>query len=299
MELPSLSDFLSSVMVEGSGSKNTQASYARDLEVFYDFVITTRSEVVNFSQLKLQNFCTKRGLGRRSQARMISTLRSYFRYLQRQGIIKDIPKLEITQHTRTLPETLSEAEIDVLLKACQRTDGNEYRAIRNKAVLVILYATGCRVTELCTLDLMDAQLDMRLLKITGKGSKQRLVPLISTAADALKDYLEIRMHLSAPTEKSLIVNDRGHRPSRIDIFRWLKRWSLDAGFSKNVSPHKLRHTCATQLLKEGVDLRTIQTLLGHASIATTEIYTKIDSGDLKDAVSQFHPLSGVRPQKDV
>jgi integrase/recombinase XerD len=138
---------------------------------------------------------------------------------------------------------------------------------------------------------MDAQLDMRLLKVTGKGSKQRMVPLISKAADALKNYLDMRVNLAQPTEKSLIVNDRGHRPSRIDIFRWLKRWSLDAGFLKNVSPHKLRHTCATQLLKEGVDLRTIQTLLGHASIATTEIYTKIESSDLKDAVQQFHPLS--------
>jgi integrase/recombinase XerD len=160
-------------------------------------------------------------------------------------------------------------------------------------VLTLLYATGCRVSELCEANLADVQLDTRIMKITGKGSKERLVPLVTSAVTALNEYLEKRLNLADATERSLIVNDRGHRPSRIDLFRWLKRWSLAAGFKKNVSPHKLRHACATQLLKEGVDLRSIQTLLGHASIATTEIYTKVENSDLTETVKKHHPLSEI------
>jgi integrase/recombinase XerD len=154
-----------------------------------------------------------------------------------------------------------------------------------------LYATGCRVSELCESNISDVQLDARIIKITGKGSKERLVPLVTEAAEALSEYLKIRLSLTEMSERSLIVNDRGHRPSRIDIFRWLKRWSQQAGFKKNVSPHKLRHACATQLLKGGADLRSIQTLLGHASISTTEVYTKVENADLSETIKKYHPLS--------
>ncbi|MDZ4677440.1 MAG: tyrosine-type recombinase/integrase [Oligoflexia bacterium] len=290
MELPNLTDFLTSVLVEKSGSKNTQSSYARDLNLFGEFINETNARVDNFSQIKFQTYCTKKGLGRRSQARVISTLRSYFRYLQRQGLIKEVPKLEITEHIRTLPETLTEEQIKSLMRSAT-TEKDEYRQLRNKAVLTLLYATGCRVSELCALDMVDVQLDLRVMRISGKGAKQRVVPLVTVAIEALNEYLNIRLNMVDPSEKSLIANDRGHRPSRIDIFRWLKRWSLEAGFKKNVSPHKLRHACATQLLREGVDLRSIQTLLGHASIATTEIYTKVENSDLKETIDQHHPLS--------
>jgi integrase/recombinase XerD len=291
MELPYLDDFLTSVLVEKSGSRHTQKSYARDLSLFGDFLKHTNCQWANFPQSRFHTYCNSKGLGRRSQARVISTLRSYFKYLLRQGKIKTIPKLEIIQHTRALPETLSDEQIQTLMKACQSSEKNSYRAARNKAVLALLYGTGCRVSELCATDLGDLQLDLRVLKISGKGSKERMVPLVTKVTETLNEYLEQRMHLSHPTEKSLIVNDRGNRPSRIDIFRWLKRWSQEAGFKKNISPHKLRHTCATQLLREGVDLRSIQTLLGHASIATTEIYTKIENSDLEETVRKHHPLS--------
>ncbi len=291
MDLPFLNEFLTSVLVEKSGSKHTQNSYAHDLELFAEFLKLTNSRTFEFSQTKLHAFCNSKHLGRRSQARVISTLRSYFKYLQRQGRIKVIPKLEIIQHVRTLPETLSDAQIQILLKASQSSEKNEYRSLRNKVALMLLYGTGCRVTELCSIDLADLQLDLRNLRISGKGSKERVVPVVTEVMEALGEYLKIRQFLAEPIEKSLIVNDRGHRPSRIDIFRWLKRWSVEAGFKKNVSPHKLRHACATQLLREGVDLRSIQTLLGHSSIATTEIYTKVENSDLEEAVQKFHPLA--------
>ena len=292
MKLPLLDEFLTSVLVEKSGSKHTQKSYAHDLTLFSAFLgHMAVSDVTRFPQSQFLTFCTNKGLGRRSQARVISTLRSYFKYLQRQGKIKDLPELEIIQHTRALPETLTSEEIQLLLKACVSCEKNEYRAMRNKLVLTLLYATGCRVSELCEANLNDVHLDTRQMHITGKGSKERIVPLVTQAAEVLGEYLTMRMHLADPIEKSLIVNDRGHRPSRIDIFRWLQKWSYAAGFKKNVSPHKLRHACATQLLKEGVDLRSIQTLLGHASIATTEIYTKIENSDLVETVNKFHPLS--------
>ena len=297
MELPRLNEFLTSVLVEKSGSKHTQKSYQRDLALFLDFLVAQSFRVTHFSQVKLHQYCTTLGLGKRSQARIVSTLRSYFKFLQRHGDIKDVPTLEIIEHTRTLPETLSDDQIQLLLKACQATEENPYLVLRNQAALTLLYATGCRVTELCTVNLADVQLDLRLMRISGKGSKQRVVPLVTEAAEILNQYLEVRVHLSHPLEKSLIVNDRGNRPSRIDIFRWLKRWSQTAGFSKNVSPHKLRHACATHLLRAGVDLRSIQTLLGHASIATTEIYTKIENSDLEKVVRENHPLSDERPLK--
>jgi integrase/recombinase XerD len=292
MLLPLLDEFLTSVLVEKSGSKHTQKSYAHDLSLFSSFMDgQSTADVTKFSQSRFQTYCTDKGLGRRSQARLISTLRSYFKFLQRQGKIKDVPPLEIIQHTRALPETLNAEEIQLLLTACQASEKNEYRSTRNKLVLTLLYATGCRVSELCEANLNDVHLDTRQMHITGKGSKERIVPLVTQAAEVLNEYLAIRLNMAEPIEKSLIVNDRGHRPSRIDIFRWLQKWSYSAGFKKNVSPHKLRHACATQLLREGVDLRSIQTLLGHASIATTEIYTKVENSDLVDAVNKFHPLS--------
>lgn len=290
MQLPFLNEFLGSVFVEGSGSKHTQKSYARDLSVFSDFLSSSKGQLTKFQQNHLGSYCTKLGLSRRSQARIISALRSYFRYLQRQGHIKEIPKLEIVQHTRSLPQVVSDDEIQQLLLACDTSEDDEKLKLRNKAVLSLLYATGCRVSELCTLNLSDLQMDLRILKVTGKGSKQRMVPLVTKAIESLNAYLKVRLDLSDPTERALIVNDRGHRPSRVDVFRWLKKWSKFAGFSKNVSPHMLRHACATHLLRGGVDLRTIQSLLGHANIATTEIYTKIENPDLHEAISNFHPL---------
>ncbi len=291
MGLPHLDDFLTSILVERSGSTHTQKSYARDLALFSDFLKGQSGDITRFSQSNFHGYCNSKDLGRRSQARVISTLRSYFRYLVRHGHIKEMPVLEIIQHTRTLPETLSDEQIQLLLKCASTDEKSEPLAIRNKVVLTLLYATGCRVSELCDANISDIHLDTRLLKITGKGSKERMVPLVTQAAEALAEYLRIRMSLTEISERSLIVNDRGHRPSRIDIFRWLKRWSLLAGFKRNVSPHKLRHACATQLLKEGVDLRSIQTLLGHASIATTEVYTKVENSDLTESVKKYHPLS--------
>jgi integrase/recombinase XerD len=291
MTLPMLDEFLTSVLVEKSGSTHTQKSYARDLNLFTEFLKGQSGDITKFSQDRFHSYCNARELGRRSQARVISTLRSYFRYLLRQGLIKEMPHLEILQHTRTLPETLSFEQISALLVSCVADEKSEGRAARNKAVLTLLFATGCRVSELCDANLSDVQLDARVMKITGKGSKERMVPLVTQAAEALSEYLKVRLNLADISERSLFVNDRGNRPSRIDIFRWLKRWSLRAGFKKNVSPHKLRHACATQLLKEGVDLRSIQTLLGHASIATTEVYTKVENSDLDEVVKKYHPLS--------
>lgn len=291
MELPYLPEFLTSVLVEKSGSKHTQNSYARDLKLFGEFLKKSNSRIESFPQNKLNSFCNTRKLSKRSQARVVSTLRSYYRYLQRQGYIRELPHLEITEHARPLPESLTADEMDRLLKACQETEGNEDRALRNDTVLTVMFATGCRVSELCDLDISDVQMDTRLMKIKGKGAKERMVPLVTSAAEKLEKYLERRVHLAQPSEKSLFVNDRGNRPSRIDIFRWLKKWSQSAGFEKNISPHKLRHTCATHLLREGVDLRTIQTLLGHSSISTTEIYTKVENRDMTEAVLKHHPLS--------
>lgn len=289
--LPYIDEFLTSVLVERSGSIHTQKSYARDLKLFSEFLKASNSRIENFPQNKLMTFCNQKDLSKRSQARVVSALRSYYRFLQRQGLIREMPKLEITEHARPLPEALSNEEVDSLIRVAKESEDNDHRALRNLVVLGILFGTGCRVSELCSINVSDLQLDLRTIKIKGKGGKERLVPMVSKLAQQITDYLKVRIHLTSPIEKSLIVNDRGNRPSRIDIFRWLKKWSTAAGFKKNISPHKLRHTCATQLLREGVDLRSIQALLGHSNIATTEIYTRVDNRDLADTVRNHHPLS--------
>ncbi len=161
-----------------------------------------------------------------------------------------------------------------------------------------MYGLGCRVTELIQLNLSDIYEIEKYIKVLGKGGKERLVPLNDFLVDSLKDYItNVRALIYKPNSHSptdtnyLIVNDRGHRPSRVDIWRWLVDWSKSAGFEKAISPHQFRHGCATALLDGGADLRSIQLLLGHTSIKTTQIYTSVSASHLKSTVDQCHPLS--------
>jgi integrase/recombinase XerD len=155
------------------------------------------------------------------------------------------------------------------------------------------------VTELIGLNTSDFNQTERWVKVLGKGNKERLVPLTEVLADHLTHYLkEIRPHLIKESSPAIFINDRGHRPSRVDIWRWLAAWSHKAGFAEPVSPHRFRHGCATALLESGADLRSIQLLLGHASIQTTQIYTNVTTGTIAKTVDEHHPLSEVRPRLD-
>lgn len=290
--LPRVEEFIANLLMERSGSVHTQNSYLHDLNLFSDFLKETNRNVDDFAVEGFLRFCTTRGVGRRSQARALSAIRGYLKYLVQIGEIKVAPHIQLPKYTRPLPKVPNGEAIEKLYKACEEDDPN--RTLRNKLVLTLLYGTGCRVSELCALDLVDVYLDQAVIELKGKGAKNRRVPLTQNVLTILRDYLDnARPALAAATEgMALIINDRKHRPSRVDIFRWLKKWSQTAELAEIVTPHQLRHACATHLLEGGADLRAIQTLLGHSNISTTQVYTHVEGSALRRMVQEHHPLAG-------
>lgn len=270
-------------------SQNTVMAYRRDLELFEAF----KKKHKDISQI--YEYMKKRGLSTRSQARVISSLRTYFKFCERQG--QKVPELQSLRPPKvktSLPKALSFKDYQALVNASQVEDS--YRSARNQMVLMMLYGLGCRVTELIGLDLQDYHQTEAWLKVLGKGNKERIVPLTENLNSELRIYIkDVRPHLIRGTEKTILVNDRGRRPSRVDIWRWLKAWSAKAGFEDVISPHQFRHGCATALLEAGADLRSIQVLLGHSSIQTTQIYTNVSTGRMQRTLDEHHPLADLSP----
>jgi len=274
-------------------SQNTVMAYRRDLELYQEFQETGR-EIGRFYE-----FMKAKQLSTRSQARVISSLRTYFRFIESHG--EKAPELRELRPPRVkpgLPKPLTVTDFHKLFEACRTED--VYRSARNQITLLMLFGLGCRVSELVGLDLHDFNPTDNWLKVVGKGGKERLIPLSGNLSDELKVYVkEVRSHLAKNEEKAILINDRGHRPSRVDVWRWLAAWSARAGFEEPIGPHQFRHGCATALLESGADLRTIQVLLGHSSLQTTQIYASVTSHKLQDEVDKNHPLSGARPLEDV
>ena len=266
-------------------SRNTVMAYRRDLEL-YDEYMKESSDIPGFYL-----FMKKRKLSPRSQARVISSLRTYFKFIESRG--KAAPELRELRAPKVkvgLPKVLTPGEFKRLYEACEVPD--LVRTARNKITLLMLYGLGCRVSELINLNLQDYHETDSWLSVIGKGNKERAVPLTEQLAGEVKAYLEgARPKLVREKTSSILINDRGHRPSRVDIWRWLAAWSLKAGFDEPVNPHRFRHGCATALLEAGADLRSIQMLLGHASIQTTQIYTSVTTKNLTDTIDKHHPLS--------
>lgn len=269
-------------------SLNTIMAYRRDLELYRDFGKTGHSIPAFYEYMKNQNLST------RSQARVISSLRTYFKFCQNRGFSAgELRELRPPKVKAALPKGLSLEDFNLLLKASEVAGGE--RGERNRITLYLLFGLGCRVSELIALNLEDINETDQWIKILGKGNKERLVPLTETLCLELRKYLtEARPHLVREATNSILINDRGHRPSRVDIWRWLAAWSAKAGFTQPVSPHQFRHGCATALLESGADLRSIQMLLGHSSIQTTQIYTSVTTHTISEGVDQHHPLSKVR-----
>jgi integrase/recombinase XerD len=274
-------------------SRNTVMAYRRDLELFeaYSATFTHGSaDIPGFSSyMKVQ------GLSPRSQARVISSLRTYFKFLEGRGLsAAPLRELKAPKVKVGLPKTLSPDEFRRLFDACETEDPT--RTARNKITLLLLYGLGCRVSELIGLNLNDYHETDSWLSVIGKGNKERAVPLTEHLRDELNAYLRnARSSLARDgAGHAILINDRGHRPSRVDVWRWLAAWSLKAGFADPVSPHRFRHGCATALLEAGADLRSIQMLLGHASIQTTQIYTNVTTKNLTETIDQHHPLSQVK-----
>jgi integrase/recombinase XerD len=296
MWMPYIKGFKTYLQLEKSLSNNSVDAYLRDVQKLEQYVkLELNGASVADIQLKhLQSFLiyiNEIGLEPTSQSRIISGLKSFFKYLAIEEVISSSPAelLEAPKTRRRLPDFLSVEEIDAMMAAI---DLSTPEGTRNKAIIEVMYSCGLRVSELVNLKLSQVFFDVGFIKAVGKGNKERLVPIGREAIKYLQIYLEnIRVHIlpKKNAEDIIFLNRRGGQLSRVMIFYIIKELTQLAGIKKNVHPHTLRHSFATHLLEGGADLRAIQEMLGHESITTTEIYTHLDRDFLRDTLLRFHP----------
>lgn len=282
--------------LEKSLSPNSIEAYSRDIEKLYQYSEALPAKIspdkITLADLRLFiNWVNELGMIPSTQARILSGIKAFYKYMLMEDLIKDDPSqlLESPKLQRKLPDTLSYEDINKLVSAIDlsRPDGP-----RNKAILEVLYGCGLRVSELTELKLSNLYLDIEFIKVTGKGSKERLVPIGGAAIKALKIWIEqVRVHITVKRgeEDMVFLNLRGSRLSRVYIFMLIKQLAETTGLKKTISPHTFRHSFATHLVEGGADLRAVQEMLGHESITTTEIYTHLDREFLKGTIIQFHP----------
>lgn len=282
--------------LEKSLSANSVNAYLRDIE-HLTFFLQEKGSLKNPGEITLKDlqqfikWIAELGMSDTSQARIISGIRAFYKYCLLEEITKTDPGilLEAPKLKRTLPDTLSFEEIEKIIAAI---DLSKPEGSRNKAILETMYSCGLRVSEVTGLRISQLYLDVGFIRVTGKGDKERLVPIGSTAVKYINIYKNnIRVH-STPAKGSediLFLNNRGAKLSRVMIFYIIKDLALKAGIRKTISPHTFRHSFATHLVEGGADLRAVQEMLGHASITTTEIYTHLDREFLRKTLEQFHP----------
>ncbi|GIW47166.1 MAG: tyrosine recombinase XerD [Deltaproteobacteria bacterium] len=288
--------FLSYLRVVKGLSKNTVESYQRDISRFARYLedkeIYDLNSVDYRTVLDFLSYLKARGLGARSVARALVSVRQFFKFLLLEKVVSKDPVFLIRSPKvqKKIPEVLSIEEVDALLSV---PDESTAEGIRDRAMLEVLYATGIRVSELVLLELNSVNLELGYVVVYGKGSKERLVPIGQKAKEKLRQYLGTsRPYLLKNKSSSyLFVSRRGKRLTRQGFWKILKGYVVRAGISKNISPHTLRHSFATHLLQCGADLRTIQLMLGHSDISTTQIYTHIERERLKEIHKKFHPRS--------
>lgn len=290
-----IKDYQSYLRIERGLSKNTIENYSFDIERLCLFLETNQIDVspVKITDETIQQFIysVSKEVNPRSQARIISGLKSFFSYLIFEDYRNDSP-LELIESPKTgrkLPDTLSVKEIDALIAAI---DLSSNEGERNRAMLETLYGCGLRVSELVSLKISDLFFDEGFIKITGKGNKERFVPVGKQTQKYMQIYQkEVRVNLNIKKghEDTLFLNRRGNQLTRAMIFTIIKDLAEKIKLSKNISPHTLRHSFATHLLENGADLRSIQLMLGHESITTTEIYVHLDRSFLKEVMYSFHP----------
>ena len=274
-------------------SANTLEAYQRDLEKLLVFIKREDKHVLDVELADLQTFAAGLhdiGIGPRSQCRILSGVRSFYHFLMVDGYRDDDPTelLESPTLGEHLPEVLSTAEVDQLE---QSIDLSKWEGHRNRAIIEVLFSCGLRVSELVNLKLSNLYLDERFVRINGKGSKERLVPISPQAIKELAFWFNDRQQMTIkPGEEDYVfLNRRGAHLTRTMILIMIKRQAAEAGIKKTISPHTLRHSFATALLEGGADLRAIQAMLGHESIGTTEIYTHIDTTTLRQEILEHHP----------
>jgi integrase/recombinase XerD len=286
------------LQLERSLSGNSVEAYEHDVEKLRQYLYlsaipaepaqVTSGHITGFLQ-----YISELGLSAYSQARMLSGIKAFYRYLLLENLISHDPShlVEGPRLGRKLPDVLSVAEIELLLSV---VDLSTPEGTRNRAMLEVLYGSGLRVSELVELKLSGVYIDLGFLRVTGKGSKERLVPIGPDALRYLAQYVD-HVRPSVPVKKDyqdyVFLNRRGAGLTRVMVFLIIKDLAARAGISKNVSPHTFRHSFATHLVEGGADLRAVQEMLGHESITTTEIYTHLDRDYLKQIIQDFHPRS--------
>ena len=286
--------FLEDRRTECHLAANTVAAYRRDLRRFTEWLNGKPIQGLTIARLSAYvGFLRDEGLAPASVARHTVTMKVFFRYLQLEGVLKDnLAELLGTQKLWShVPHVLSPAKVRDLLAAPRAASDRWWR--RDRAILELLYATGCRASELCSMSVRDLHLQEGFCKCHGKGDKQRMVPLSQVAAKVITDYLETERGelagLPSQAPSWLILSRSGRQVRREFVWETIKKYAKRVGVSDEISPHTLRHSFATHLLAGGADLRQVQEMLGHASIATTQIYTHVDKSRLKKIHAQFHP----------
>lgn len=286
--------FLNYLTVERGLSPNTLEAYSRDLTRYLSYLhkqgISSPREVTAAAILNFLAQLQKEGLSPRSRARSLVALRMFHKFLLAEGFAAENPaaRIESPQTLQALPNVLTTAEVDRLLNVAGTDSPLD---LRDRAMLELLYATGLRVSELIALRFKDLQLDAGYLVAFGKRSKQRIVPINESAVKALQTYLEegrYRLRKNSQNE-FLFLNLSGKNLTRQGFWKMIKRRALQAGIGKNIMPHTLRHSFATHLLENGADLRSVQTMLGHADISTVQIYTHVTRERLRKIHEEFHP----------
>ena len=290
-----IEDYKFYLQIERGLAKNSILSYGRDLNKLVDFLETNEisDQPINISKEILQQFIYDHAktVNPRSQARLISGLKSFFNYLIFEDLREDNPLelIESPKIGRKLPDTLSTEEINDLIRAI---DLSRAHGERNRAMIETLYGCGLRVSELINLKISDLFFEEDFIKVTGKGDKQRFVPISQVNKKYIDLYRQhVRVHQSVQKghEDILFLNRSGKKLTRAMVFEIIKRLSAEIGLKKNISPHTFRHSFASHLLQNGADLRAIQQMLGHESITTTEVYMHVDRTQLAEVVQKYHP----------
>lgn len=288
-----LDDFEGSLVLQRGLSDNTSEAYLNDVRHLLDFLDAEAVPLTQTEEIHLHSLlCSLRDMGiqARSQARLIAGVRAFFRFLREEGYILEDPSamLESPRLGRRLPDVLTVEEIDAMVAALP---ADKEETPRNHAIIETLYGSGLRVSELVDLRLSRVNMEEKYMIVEGKGSKQRMVPMSDTAAELIAEYLPQRSRLDIKPGNSdiLFLNRRGRALTRVMVFYIIRDAAATAGILKKVSPHSLRHSFATHLLEGGASLRAIQEMLGHESIATTEIYLHLDRSKLRSQLLACHP----------
>jgi len=291
-----INQYMNKLKSERRKSNNTLMSYMRDLNQYHDYLdneLNIKSIIkVTLGHIRSYvRYLNDKGLSANSIKRAISSIRVYHNYLSEKGLMKDNPAhlLEIPKVPKKLPNILTIQEIEDILSAIP---SKTPMAIRDLAIFELLYSCGLRVTELCDLKIAHILWDSDMIRVLGKGGKERFVPLGPIAKENLTNYLnQERPELSKKKSKAaeIFLSRNGNKLTRMMIWILLKKWTANANINKEVSPHTLRHSFATHLLEGGADLRSVQEMLGHADITTTQIYTHLDKEHLKQVHRDFHP----------